>query len=66
MATKKQTAATVQIKLVKSLIGSNKNQLAVAESLGLGKIGGVVSQPDNEATRGKIKKLIHLIEVTEA
>ena len=55
-----------QIKLVKSLIGRKSDQIATAHSLGLRKIGDVTAQPDNEATKGKVKKISHLIEVTEA
>ena len=58
--------ADVKVKLVKSLIGCKKDQLATAKSLGLRKIGDVSVQPDNAQTKGKIKKIIHLIEVTEA
>ncbi|WP_297961554.1 50S ribosomal protein L30 [uncultured Ruminococcus sp.] len=54
------------IKLVKSLIGRKKDQIATAQSLGLRKVGDVTTQPDNEQTNGKIKKISHLIEVTEA
>ena len=53
----------IKIKLVKSLIGCKKDQIATAYSLGLRKIGNVTEQPDNAATQGKIKKIIHLIEV---
>ena len=53
------------IKLVKSLIGAKKDQIATAESLGLRKIGSKTTQPDNPQTRGKIKKISHLVEVTE-
>ncbi|MFR8011021.1 MAG: 50S ribosomal protein L30 [Clostridia bacterium] len=59
-------AKTVEIKLVKSLIGSKKDQIATANSLGLKKIGDVVTQPDNPQTQGKIKKIVHLIEVVNA
>lgn len=55
-----------KIKLVKSLISCKKDQIATAESLGLRKIGDVTTQPDNAQTQGKIKKISHLIEVTEA
>ena len=55
-----------KIKLVKSLIGSKKDQIATANSLGLRKIGNESVQPDNAATCGKITKISHLIEVTEA
>ncbi len=55
-----------QIKLVKSLIGRKKDQIATAHSLGLKKIGEVVTQPDNAQTNGKINKIIHLVEVQDA
>ena len=56
----------MKIKLVKSLNGRKKDQIATALSLGLKKIGNETIQPDNEATRGKIAKISHLVEVTEA
>lgn len=56
----------IQVKLVKSLIGSKKDQIATAASLGLRKIGDVSVQPDNDATKGKIAKIIHLVEVINA
>ncbi len=64
MATKKTSA--LNIKLVKSTIGCKKDQIATVEALGLHKVGETVTQPKNDATMGKIKKVIHLVEVTEA
>ena len=58
--------AQITVKLVKSLIGSKKDQIATARSLGLSKIGDVSVQPDNEQTKGKVAKIIHLIEVKHA
>ena len=57
--------ATLTVKLVKGLAGKKKDQIAVAESLGLRKVGDVTVQPDNAATKGKIFKISHLVEVTE-
>ncbi len=57
--------ANIKVKLVKSLIGSKKDQIATAYALGLHKIGDVSVQPDNAATKGKITKIAHLIEATE-
>ena len=57
--------ANIKVKLVKSLIGSKKDQIATAYALGLRKIGDVSVQPDNAQTKGKIKKIAHLIEATE-
>ena len=53
---------SIKIKLKKSLIGASKKQIAVAESLGLRRIGDTTTQPENEATKGKIHKIAHLLE----
>ena len=58
--------ADIKIKLVKSLIGCKKDQIATAQSLGLRKIGDVTIQPDNAQTKGKVNKIGFLLEVTEA
>ncbi len=63
---KKKEAASLNVKLVKSLIACKDDQIATAKALGLHKIGDVKVQPNNAATMGKIKKIIHLVEVTEA
>ncbi len=63
MATKK--TACLKVKLVKSTIGSKKDQIATANALGLYKVGDERIQPDNAQTRGKINKVSHLVEVTE-
>ena len=64
MATKK--TACLKVKLVKSTIGSKKDQIATAEALGLHKIGDEKIHPDNAQTRGKINKISHLVEFAEA
>ena len=56
----------LKVKLVKSTIGSKKDQIATVEALGLKKIGDETIQPDNASTKGKIKKVVHLVEVSEA
>jgi large subunit ribosomal protein L30 len=58
--------ANVNIKLVRSLIGCKKDQIATAQSLGLKKVGDVTTQPENAQTKGKVAKIAHLIEVSEA
>lgn len=57
--------ATLTVKLVKGLAGKKKDQIAIAESLGLRRVGDVTEQPDNAATKGKIFKISHLVEVVE-
>ena len=56
----------VTIKLVQSLNSCKKDQIATANSLGLRKIGDTTTQQDNAAVQGKIKKISHLVNVTNA
>ena len=56
----------LKITLKRSLIGSKKDQIATAHSLGLKRPGQVVTQPDNAATKGKVFKISHLVEVSQA
>lgn len=55
----------LNVKLVRSLSGRKEDQIATAKSMGLKKIGDVSAQPDNNATKGKIAKISHLVEVVE-
>lgn len=57
--------AQLTIKLVKSLVGCKKDQIATAYSLGLRRPGHSTVQPDNAATRGKINKIPHLVQVVD-
>ncbi len=60
-----KTKKTLRITQVKSSIGYKKDQEATLRSLGLGKIGRSVDQVDNDAVRGMIFKVQHLVEVEE-
>lgn len=53
------------IKLVKSAHGRKPNQAKTLEALGLSKINQVVTKPDNEAVRGMVATVGHLVEVLE-
>ena len=57
---------SLAIKLIKGFAGRKDDQIATARSMGLNRINQVVIQPNNPATKGKISKISHLIEVTEA
>ena len=57
--------AQLKIKLTKGFTHKKDDQIATAISLGLRKIGAETIQPDNAATRGKIAKIAHMVEVTE-
>ena len=56
----------LKITLVKSTIGAVPKNRAVVESMGLRKIGKSVILPDNDATKGQIRKVSHLLKVEEA
>ena len=58
--------ADIKVKLVKSTIGSKKDQIATVQSLGLKKIGDVAVKHDNPQTLGKIRKVALLVEVSES
>lgn len=57
--------AKLQITLKKSLIGRPETQRATVNSLGLRKLNQTVVQNDNEAIRGMVNQVSHLIEVKE-
>jgi large subunit ribosomal protein L30 len=57
--------AKLKIKLIKSTIGSKKDQKATVEALGLRKISQVVEKNDTPEIRGMVNKVSHLVEVEE-
>ena len=63
---KAKAAEGLAITLVKSLIGRSDCQIATAKSLGLKRVGDKTVQPDNAATKGKISKISHMVNVTKA
>ena len=56
----------LKITLVKSPIGAVPKNRAVVEAMGLRKLNKTVLMPDNEATRGMIKKVGYMLKVEEA
>jgi len=58
-------SSEIQVKLVKSLIGSKKYQRSCVKGLGLSKLGQVVLVKDTSENRGMIHKVNHLLEVKE-
>jgi len=57
--------ANLKITLVKSPIGAIPKQRATIEAMGLKKMHQTVILPDNDATRGQIQKVRHLVAVEE-
>jgi large subunit ribosomal protein L30 len=54
-----------KITLVKSLIGKMPNQVATAKALGLTKIGQTVTKEENEAIKGMIVTIAHMVKVVQ-
>ena len=58
-------ANKLKITLVKSPIGAIPKQKATVEALGLKKVNKTVEMPDNEAIRGMVWHVSHLVKVEE-
>lgn len=63
MADKKTN--TVQIKLVRSLIGCSEAQRRVVKGLGLTKKDQVVEHSESATIMGMVNKVSHLVEVVK-
>lgn len=55
----------LKITLVKSTIGAVPKNRKTVEAMGLTKLHKTVEMPDNDATRGMIQKVRHLVKVEE-
>jgi large subunit ribosomal protein L30 len=64
-AAKEVAGKTIKIKWVKSAIGYNIAQKRTIEALGLRRLHQVVERPDNDAVRGMVHSVRHLVEVSE-
>ncbi len=61
----RKMADKLKITLVKSPIGAIPKQRATVEALGLKKVNKTVEMPDNDAVRGMIWHVKHLVKVEE-
>ena len=66
MAAKKAETKKLKITLVRSTIGQVPKNRATVAAMGLRKINQTVELPDNDATRGQIRQVRHMIKVEEA
>ena len=58
-------AENLKITLVKSTIGAIPKHKATVAALGLKKIGQSVVKKNNDATKGQIQQVRHLVKVEE-
>ena len=61
----KKNEKRIRVVLVKSPIGFSKDQKRTVTALGLNKLNSTHELPDNEAVRGMIFKIKHLVRVEE-
>ena len=57
--------AQLRVTLLRSINGVKKDQLATVEALGLSKIGQQVLHQDNDAIRGMLNRVSHLVVFEE-
>ena len=55
----------LKVTLVKSTIGAMPKHKKTVESMGLRKLNKSIILPDNDATRGQIRQVSHLVKVEE-
>ncbi len=55
----------IKLTLVKSTIGANDKHKKIVESLGLRKINQSIELPNNDATKGVLAHIGHLVKVEE-
>ena len=61
----KKSAEKIQIKLVKSLIGTSETQRKVVRGLGLTKKDQVVEHSSTPTIMGMVNKISHLVEIVK-
>ncbi|AEC02896.1 50S ribosomal protein L30 [Parasphaerochaeta coccoides] len=62
---KETSKKMIQIKLVKSVIGSLPAQRKTVKALGLGRIGSIVVQEPTPSILGMVRVVSHLVKVEE-
>ena len=58
-------AKKLKITLVKSTIGANPKNRKIVEALGFKKLNSAIIRPDNDAMRGALRHISHMVKVEE-
>ena len=58
-------AKKLKITLVKSTIGANPKNRKIVEALGFKKLNSTIIRPDNDAMRGALRHISHMVKVDE-
>ena len=62
---KKENGGTIKIQYYKSMIGYSKKQKTMVKSLGFTKLNQTIERPDNNAMRGVVEKIPHILRIVE-
>jgi large subunit ribosomal protein L30 len=60
-----QDGAKIRIQYYRSAIGYPKTQKEIVRSVGFTKLNQTVERPDNQAMRGVVAKVPHLLRIAE-
>ncbi|HEX2271867.1 MAG TPA: 50S ribosomal protein L30 [Pyrinomonadaceae bacterium] len=60
-----QSQTKIRIQYYRSFIASPVTHKTIVRSLGLRKLNQIVERPDNEAMRGAVAKVPHLLRIVE-
>jgi large subunit ribosomal protein L30 len=59
------TGVTIRIQYYRSSISTPEKHKQIVRSLGFTKLNQVVERPDNQATRGFVERVPHLLRIIE-
>ena len=63
--TKEAPQTNIRIQCYRSFIAAPKTHKTIVRSLGLRKLNQIVERPDNDAMRGAVAKVPHLLRIVE-
>jgi large subunit ribosomal protein L30 len=65
-AKKKQPRGVIQIRYVRSAIGTPEKHKLVVKSLGFKRLNQIVTRVDTPAVRGMVAQIPHLVEIVDS
>jgi len=63
--TKEAPQTNIRIQYYRSFIAAPKTHKTIVRSLGLRKLNQIVERPDNDAMRGAVAKVPHLLRIVD-
>lgn len=63
--TEQDNSGKIKIQYYRSSIGYSKKQKAIVKALGITKLNQIVERADNDAMRGIVNKIPHILRIVE-